>query len=1128
MNKIFLSLFIGFLTFNAFAQIPNGYYNDAQGLSGAQLKTALSNIIDNHNVQSYDALWIHFESTDPKPNGKVWDMYSDVPGGTPPYEFNFGDDQCGNYGGEGDCYNREHSFPKSWFNDASPMYTDLFQVVPSDGYVNGQRSNWPYGAVNSPSWTSMNGSKVGSNSTSGYSGTVFEPIDEYKGDFARIYFYMATRYEDRIANWENNSSNADAALDGTTFPCYEDWYLNLLLDWHSNDPVSQKEIDRNNEIYDIQDNRNPYVDHPEYVNQVWGGTIAPSITNVDWTPAIPDEDEAVTVSANITDDGSIASAQLNYGFTSTSLNQTMSMSASGNNFSAEIPGQDAEQNVYFRIVASDNESNSSQSAIYNYQVNGGGTSTLELPFLEDFNDETLGIFNQYSVTGSGQYWHNDDFNDTYYAKMSNYDGDNNLENEDWLITPAINFDNYNNEKLSFISSMKDFNDNSTFIYLKYSTNYIGSGNPNNANWIDLSSQANWSSGNYEWIASGDIDLSSISGTSVYIAFVYESQDGSGKTWQIDDVSITIDGTNEAPEISNIEYSPDNPEENEIVTVSAEITDDGAIDEALLLWGFSTSNLSESILMNSSADNYTANIPGQSAETTVYFKISATDNGNLSSESQIFNYSVQALPNEAPQISNIDFQPENPVENEIVIVSANISDDVEVSNAMVNWGYTISSLNNSVSMSESGNIFEAIIPGQSEETTVYFSISATDNENETTESSVYQYTVQSNPNQAPEIENIDFVPVIPGENETVNVSADITDDEEVSIAQIIWGYSADNLNNSVDMSNSSDTYSGTIPGQAAETIVYFKVQATDNESESSISGLYQYQVAGSSNLPPQISNVNFEPQEPYELEDVSVTAIINDDSEVSFAKVFWGLSESNLVNELNMVQSSNMFTTTIPGQDANLTVYFKVVATDDEDESSESEIFEYTVQVIPNENPLISNIEFSPLEPNNEQEVIVNATITDDGEIEVSELHYGPSPSQMNEIIDMTSDEDIFSATIPAQQAGQTIYFQIYAIDNESASTYSAIQNYYVDLAEGIEETPNSRPRIYPNPSSNYIVVRTDQTQNIQIIHSSGKILREIENYQSGDRINVSQMNKGYYLLRIQSDDDTKIEKLIIQ
>ncbi len=248
-----------------YAQIPPGYYNAASGLSGEELQEALHEIINSHNSPTYSQLWNYLESTDKKSNGKVWDIYSDVPGGTPPYVYTFYTDQCGNYNSEGDCYNREHSFPKSWFGgNVYPMYADLYQVYPTDGYVNGKRANYPYGEVGSASWTSMNGSKLGSNTTPGYSGTVFEPIDEYKGDLARTFFYMATRYLGEDSNWPGSPMvNGSQPLD---------WALNLLYNWHQQDPVSQKEIDRNNAIYLIQDNRNPFIDHPEFVGDIWFST----------------------------------------------------------------------------------------------------------------------------------------------------------------------------------------------------------------------------------------------------------------------------------------------------------------------------------------------------------------------------------------------------------------------------------------------------------------------------------------------------------------------------------------------------------------------------------------------------------------------------------------------------------------------------------------------------------------------------------------------------------------------------------------------------------------------------------------------------------------------------------------
>jgi endonuclease I len=248
-----------------FSQIPSGYYNPANGLSGTDLQQALHGIIDDHDTQSYASLWNAFADTDKKSNGKVWDVYSDVPGGTPPYQFTFYSDQCGNYGGEGDCYNREHTFPKSWFGgEVYPMNSDLFHLYPTDGYVNGKRGNYPYGEVGSASWTSQNGSKVGSNNYPGYSGTVFEPIDAYKGDLARNYFYMATRYLG-----EDNSWPGSPMVNGSQ---PKEWALNMLFEWHNDDPVSQKEVDRNDAVYDIQDNRNPFIDHPEYVDMIWFNT----------------------------------------------------------------------------------------------------------------------------------------------------------------------------------------------------------------------------------------------------------------------------------------------------------------------------------------------------------------------------------------------------------------------------------------------------------------------------------------------------------------------------------------------------------------------------------------------------------------------------------------------------------------------------------------------------------------------------------------------------------------------------------------------------------------------------------------------------------------------------------------
>lgn len=253
------------------AAAPAGYYKSCEGKNGKQLLSALYNVIGSHTTVSYDGLWEVFKTSDVRDNGSVWDMYSTK-------EWVVGQSKCGNYKNVGDCINREHSFPKSWFNDAKPMYSDAFHLYPTDGKVNGQRSNYPFGECSGGTTLPSNGSvkalgKLGRSTFSGYSGTVFEPADEYKGDFARSYFYMATCYYDKISSW-----NSDM-LAHNNYPAFSTWALELLLKWHRQDPVSKKETDRNDAVYAHQRNRNPFIDHPELVEYIWGNK-----NGSEWTP----------------------------------------------------------------------------------------------------------------------------------------------------------------------------------------------------------------------------------------------------------------------------------------------------------------------------------------------------------------------------------------------------------------------------------------------------------------------------------------------------------------------------------------------------------------------------------------------------------------------------------------------------------------------------------------------------------------------------------------------------------------------------------------------------------------------------------------------------------------------------
>ncbi|MBQ0063454.1 MAG: endonuclease [Prevotella sp.] len=274
MKQFFLTI-IAFLSLSlvVLAQGPNGsgmYYSDANGRKASELMQAMFRIISPHTQLSYNQLWQCYKTTDRRADGKLWDIYSDMTN----YEIG-GPAQGANIHEEGVSYNREHVFPKSWFGGkVYPMYSDLMHVLPVDGYVNMRHSNYPFGTTNGDKYKSHNDfSKLGLcnyiyNGSQAYTGTVFEPADEYKGDVARIYFYMLTCYNDQISTWTHY--DAPEFLDGSNYPGLRPWALEMLMKWAADDPVSQKEIDRNNAVYEWQNNRNPYVDYPGLEEYVWG------------------------------------------------------------------------------------------------------------------------------------------------------------------------------------------------------------------------------------------------------------------------------------------------------------------------------------------------------------------------------------------------------------------------------------------------------------------------------------------------------------------------------------------------------------------------------------------------------------------------------------------------------------------------------------------------------------------------------------------------------------------------------------------------------------------------------------------------------------------------------------------
>lgn len=279
---------------SAEASYPSGYYDSLNGKCGSELMHAVRDLCIDHTVISYGTnTWNAFLDTDIKTVGGTdywWDMYSNelvtVSSGHP-------------------GLNIEHSVANSWWggtkNDA---YKDIVHLNPSNQDANSRKSNYPICELGSVSWT--NGvTSVGSpkSGQGGGSSNGYEPCDEYKGDFARVFMYMFAVYED--LNWSKTWM-----INKATGTMFAEWARQLVMRWHAADPVSQKERDRNDGIYRNQHNRNPFIDLPELADHIWGTKKTEPYGSGDPVPPNPshaEEDDYEWLSA--------ASADIDEGWT---------------------------------------------------------------------------------------------------------------------------------------------------------------------------------------------------------------------------------------------------------------------------------------------------------------------------------------------------------------------------------------------------------------------------------------------------------------------------------------------------------------------------------------------------------------------------------------------------------------------------------------------------------------------------------------------------------------------------------------------------------------------------------------------------------------------------------------------
>jgi hypothetical protein len=370
---------------------------------------------------------------------------------------------------------------------------------------------------------------------------------------------------------------------------------------------------------------------------------SPIIENI-VTPQSVTSSDAVSISADVTDaDGTITSVTLNWGTASGTLDNAINMSLStGDTYvtDTDIPAQADGTIVYYEIVAVDNDAQETVTSEMMYNVSDPVTATL--PYSEDFTDNTFGDLTVYSVTGD-QVWEVASYgNPSPGAKVTGYAGGN-FANEDWMITPGLDFSGVTEAKLVFDEAINYANVINDEQEILVSTDYAGTGDPSSATWTELTVTGRSPGNSWSFVTVNDVDLSAYAGESlVYIAFKYTSTTSYGATWEVDNILVEEGAAVIAPVIENLALTPAQPSSTETVSVSATITDgDGTITSATLHWG-TTVFYGNTINMSvSSGDTYVTDtdIPAQAVNTLIFYKIVAVDNDANQVETDPMAYAV---------------------------------------------------------------------------------------------------------------------------------------------------------------------------------------------------------------------------------------------------------------------------------------------------------------------------------------------------------------------------------------------------------------------------------------------------------------------------------------------------------
>ncbi|MBS3766614.1 MAG: endonuclease [Candidatus Cloacimonetes bacterium] len=513
------------------------YYKKAKGLSGEQLKSALHNIIKDHKKYPYfsdtvgvgEMMMVLDEDPDNQEN--IILFYTNR--SQPKKYTDWGDDF--NYMQEysiphEDAWNREHTWPKSHgFPDriADTAYTDIHHLRPSDRSVNGAKGakGFDYGGY----WVEETDSVFTDFDS-------WEPFDDIKGDVARMLFYMVVRYEN---DGEYDLEIVDST--GTSGPYIGK--LSTLLQWHKMDAVDEREKRRNDLIYErFQHNRNPFVDHPEFVTEIWGE---------------PEYNPIINLSAPEVRFGNVkiatACEPVKYAATAYNLESELKISAPvGFQISKQKTGKYTNTLI---LYPQDNYVNRiiyvrfrpENSRVYNdyLKLSAAGAVSKKLPLagrgvdpatkiiLQESFEQGEGEWKEYSIA-SNRDWYHSSYSGRWFMKISGYNG--NEPSNDWLISPCIDLTTYESATLH-LETAKNYDDTINGLQIKISTDYPGEGNPQNFGWKSLDLEL--SKGDYKWAHSGYINLQEFAGEKVYLAFHYRNTSPrSATTWEVDDIVVT--------------------------------------------------------------------------------------------------------------------------------------------------------------------------------------------------------------------------------------------------------------------------------------------------------------------------------------------------------------------------------------------------------------------------------------------------------------------------------------------------------------------------------------------------------------------------------------------------------------